>query len=299
MMRSAVRLVEHIGEQSPVVRNYVDGLRERISRSDFALDSRATNEFLQFLGEAHFVAICFTQGIRLERVPETDTPTPDFKARVGAEELHFEVKTLSVAKGEFGIDLAIENSASAIAQAESKGSRHGVGIGISVVSPFGAGARIAKAADVLLEKIRQNIKIAQYKFPNTFLVVDLSMLQVIPGGTEALKRRWPDPGVEAAEVSGLLWMVAFGQPTMRIHDFADFEGESNDVGAFGKQGILVDPAFDDISGLLFVFHPWGRPSNLWGLFRSRSMADPVTVAVLNKLVLGHWNNELDGNAHAF
>ena len=234
--------------------------------------------------------------------PRVTFPRQILRFRLSSEELHFEVKTLSVASGELGIGSAIQSSGHAFDSAIAQSAKRGVGVGTSWVSPFGVGANIPKVADVLLEKIRQNVKIAQYKNPNTLLVVDLGMLQPVPGGKNALKRCWPDPHVEDAEVSGVLWMAAFGQPTTEIYDFADFEGKPNTAGLFGKQGILVDPSFAEIKGIIFVSHPWGVPSSVWALLRSGEMTYSGKTSMkdlLTQLVQGHWNDELNSNAHAF
>lgn len=96
----------------------------------------------------------------------------------------------------------------------------------TVISPYGQrkphhGGAIHLAIDIVLEKIRSNIKIEQFSRPNTLLVVDLCLLQVIPGGRENLRPLFSDSHVDRAKVSGVLWTVAFGAPELPTAAFAN------------------------------------------------------------------------------
>ena len=301
LMTPAVRLIESVADTVPAVAEYVDALRGRLRQRDFALAEKATNDFLQQLGEAHFLALCAQRGIVLERIPEGATPTPDFALGGPTAQMHFEVKTLSVVGGDRGIAETILDASRAADSIEAQirsGKR--VAIGESFVQPFGAKNSVAEVIDTLFEKIRQNIKIAQYRRPATYLVVDLTMLSTVPGGRSALRPLYPDPHFAGAQISGALWMSAFGKPGTDLFGFSDFEGASNSEGVFQKEGILLDPQFADVRGLIWVSHGWNVPTALWALLRGSDLgaAGNLAPGVIQSLVGEGWNDEVDRNGPA-
>jgi hypothetical protein len=304
LLRPAVATVENEATAIPGLARYVDHLLRLVRTPSFAIDEQATNDFAQTLGEAHFMALAAAHGIKLAKVPEESTPTPDFELLGRKQPLHFEVKTLSVGGGKRGIQKTLQDAASATDEIDRQvdaGRR--VAVTTQVVAPYGEmtpnhSGQIHFAIDTMLEKIRSNIKLGQYSRPNTFLVVDLSLLQVMPGGRENLRPRYPDPQTANAKVSGMLWTVAFGMLDTNIYEFADFEGKPNFGAKLLKFGILSDPELQPIKGMLFVCHPWSRPSEMWGLFRASDLKNNTerqVRAALQLLVGNRWNDELDIN----
>jgi hypothetical protein len=304
LLRPAVATVESEATAIPALARYVDDLLRLVRMPSFAIDEQATNDFAQTLGEAHFMALAAAHGIKLAKVPEESIPTPDFQLLGRKQPLHFEVKTLSVGGGKRGIQKTLQDAANATDEIDRQvEAGRSVAVTTQVVVPYGEmtpnySGQIHFAIDTMLEKIRSNIKLGQYSRPNTFLVVDLSLLQVMPGGRENLRPRYPDPQTADAKVSGMLWAVAFGILDTNIYEFADFEGKPNFGAKLGKFGILSDPELQSIKGLLFVSHPWSRPSEMWGLFRGSDLKNNTgrqVRAVLQLLVGNRWNDELDIN----
>lgn len=283
---------------------FLDDLLRIVRTRDFALDEQATNDFAQTLGEAHFLALAASRKLSLKKIPEMDDQTPDFVTSRHKIPLHFEVKTPSVAGGLRRIQTTLEETGKAKADIDRQiAAGRNIAMAMNVIAPYGYpkpwhSGKIHLVIDTILEKVRSNIKAGQYTQLNTFLVIDMSLLQVLAGGRENLRPLYPDPQVEGSKVSGILWMVAFGTPTSTIREFADFEGETNLGEALGKCGILADTAFEFIRGLLFVIHPWSTRAQIWGLLRSSDEKTPSgrqVRAALRPLVAAAWNDELDGN----
>lgn len=283
-----------------VLTRMINELVELVSRTSIALVGADFNDFAQKLGEAHFVAMCAAKGALLQKIPETTTKTADFKWETTSGPLYFEVKTLSVVDGHRGIGTAVGTSLDAQIDLESQ-VRNGARVAttVSEFAPYGdrphkKPPQIA-LIETLLEKVRGNIKAEQFKQPNTFLVVNLSVLSPRPTERQILRPVYWEPAYKAP-VSGQLWMLAFAQPEMLIHSIPKHEGLPGIEGKVDKTGILHEHAY--ISGLLILAHPWRRPAEMWGLFRNvdwelwSDKSDHPTDHLFNVLQ-PRWNDELD------
>lgn len=303
-MRHAAAAVDVAEGSIPALRPAIDDLIQVTATRNFAVDAAAVNTFLQKLGEAHFWTLCHANGALLQRLPERrNVRTPDFRWTTSAGEMHFEVKTLSVVGGERGIGDALECAFAAqvdLEQQRSNGAR--VATATSVVAPYAgkekAGKLLTSVIDTLLEKARGNIKQDQFALPNTFLVLDLGMLPPSRTGRETLRPVHWDTAMFGAPVTGEMWMLAFGQEGMLIHSVPEFEGKPGIEGVFGKRGILVDPHFAFVSGLLLVVHPLGAPAEFRGLFRAKDVTrwcdhSPHACEQVLTMVGSSWNDDLD------
>lgn len=305
-LSEAVKAVENALPQQPALQGYVTDLANLLDKPNFALNPTLTNKFAQLLGEAHFSVLCHLKGLRLRRIPEEkDKKTPDFETAVSTETFFFEVKTLSVVGGDTGINDALESSLQAQLDIEAqllKGEK--VAIGISEAQPYGVKpyqqGRLSAVINTLIEKSRQNIKADQFASPNTFLVLNLSV--ITPSKTEnfVLRPSYPDNYMFSKAVTGELWTLAFGQPQMLIQNTPEFEGKPCVEGLLTKLGILVDPDFDFVAGLVFMIHPWHRPSEIWALFRNRDWEkwnddNSEMLSTLFALTGENWNDDKDNN----
>ncbi len=218
------------------------------------------------------------------------------------------MKTLSLVDGDTGIERALESSLDAqisIEQQMSDGVQ--VAMAESELQPFGGrdrkNGRISVVIDTLLEKTRRNIKIEQYIGANTFLVLDLCFLPPKITDPQTLRPAYQDNYLFPKAITGELWTLAFGNPGMLILGQPEFEGKPCVESQFDKCGILVDTEYSDIAGLLVVVHPLGRPPQVYGLFRNTDYgrweedcpAGHDLLKILDGLVLGQWNDELDTN----
>lgn len=303
-LRDALTSVEQAAPNSQQLDEYAKQLEKLLSQPNFELDPHLNNKFAQALGEAHFSLLCSNSGVNLRRITEVkNLKTPDFEANALPGKLFFEVKTLSVVDGEAGIGKAISDSVIANLDLEAQ-IRNGQRIAIaeSEVAPYGKKVRfdtpILDITHVLIEKARQNIKTEQFSNPNTFLVLNLSMLNLLTDKLGVLRPSYPDNQQFPTCITGTLWAMAFGKPGMLIQSEPEFEGKPCVEGELDKLGILRDPDFSPVKGILFVIHPLQEPPRIWALFRDFNEMNDNNEDVLEevlKIVGTNWNDCVDAN----
>jgi hypothetical protein len=300
----ALRAVETAGAHDPVLTTYLAKLGGFISKSNFALDARLAEEFSQTLGEAHFYCMCLDKRVRLERVPEeANLKTPDFRYEVDGQELFFEVKTPSVVGGTRGLSNALQSNLDAKINLEQQlRSGKKIAMAESEAQPYGEkpcrDGTVRGVIAVLLEKARQNIKAGQFGKPNTFLVLNLSVIPPFRTEGKVLRPAYCDDYMFAKAVSGELWMLAFCRPGMLVHGIPEFEGKPCIEGTIDKEGLLVE--HENIAGILFMIHPWRYPAELWALLRFVEFwkwvdTDSPVPATVRTLAGNQWNDDLDSN----
>lgn len=304
-LKGAVEKVSNASQTDQVLSEYNQHLLAIVSENDFALNPDKTNDFAQLIGEAHFYLLCKNKGVTLTRIKEGKDKTPDFKFET--HDMHFEVKTLSVVSGSSGIKKSLEDSLDAQIDIEDqlkKGKR--IATGISVVQPYGkkpyqkGKGTITAAIETLIEKTRQNIKPGQYPNDRSFLVLNLSIIPPFRTENYVLRPVYCDDYMFNKAVSGELWMMAFANPGTPVLCTPEFEGKPCVESILEKAGILVDPNFDMVSGILFMIHPWQRDTEIWGLYNYEKYAswndsEPKIVETLMALTNDNWNDDKDTN----
>jgi hypothetical protein len=305
LLTGAVEKVSDASQRDKVLSEYNKNLLAIVSGNNFALDPDKTNEFAQILGEAHFYLLCGNKGITLTRVKEGNDKTPDFKFE--KEDMYFEVKTLSVVTGGSGIKKSLLDSLDAQIDIEmqlKQGKR--IATGISVVQPYGdkpyqkGKGTITAVIETLIEKTRQNIKPGQFPNDKSFLVLNLSIIPPFRTENYVLRPAYCDDYMFTKAISGELWMMAFAYPGTPVLCTPEFEGKPCVESILEKVGILNDPNFDMISGILFMIHPWRRDSEIWGLYNYEKYASwcdskPEIIETLIALTKDNWNDDMDTN----
>lgn len=303
-LREALNAVEKAAATTQQLDEYVRQLDKLLSEPHFETNAHFTNKFAQTLGEAHFSLLCSNAGVALRRIPEVQNlKTPDFESGALSGNLFFEVKTLSVVGGEAGVEQAITDSVDINLTLEEKRLRGDrVAIAEGEIAPYAnkvrSDTRILDVTNVLVEKARQNIKADQFANPNTFLVLNLSMLNLPAGDMGLLRPSYPDNGLFPTSVTGTLWAMAFGKPGMLIQSEPEFEGKPCVEGEFTKMGILQDAEFTAVKGIVFVVHPLRKPARVCALFRDfeeMNEQSPDILAELQKVVGVAWNDSTDRN----
>ena len=308
-LRGAVSLLEWIEIQSysdAVCAGYATELGRKLSAADIAINARATTELLQVLGEVQFYRAAREHGLPLERVPETYNKRPDFRGTVDGSEVFFEVKTLSVAGGEQGIEATLLdtlNSKASIEEQQKRGRR--VAFGISIAAPYGAlphtSGLVRGTVKVLRDKIANNLKKDQYTVGATVLVVNLSFFTP----DRAVRNMRPTffvpspvspqgPQAAPAPQSGRYWMLSFGRLGYLIQSPAEFEGAPGVEGRLEIEGILWE--FPFVRGVVFLHPSWHVDPFFTGLHLSAIEEDqPYIPAAIRRLSGDFWNDELDSN----
>ena len=290
-------LVEEIEADT---RDELDEAKSRLETllldENMALDEHLSRKFIEELGEAHFHVVSKRSGLDLSKIPTCkDKKTPDFKF-CGDPTVYFEVKTPSVAGGDFGIGQVLEDSWQGRINLENQveeGQR--VALAEQVISPYGKVPyeyRLQYAITVLQNKIRNNVKQKQFSMGSTFLVCSLLVLHPYCGRTNGILRPvFKSYTDDIHYVSGHLWMTAFSQPGMIIHFEPDFEGCPAIAGKIDNAGILIGDEFNFVNGIIFVIYDLSGYSRMLCLVRS---IDELTEPVLN--LVGHgWNDSKDSN----
>jgi hypothetical protein len=302
---NAVEEVSNSSQGDQVLSEYNQNLLEIVSENNFALNADKTNEFAQLLGEANFYLFCKNKGVILKRIKEGANKTPDF--RFEDQDMYFEVKTLSVVSGSSGIKKSLENSLDAQIDIEDqlkKGKR--IATGISVDQPYGekpyqkGKGTTTAVIETLIEKTRQNIKSGQFPNGKSFLVLNLSIIPPFRTENFVLRPAYCDDYMFSKAVSGELWMISFAQPGAPILGIPEFEGKPGVETIMEKSGILNDPDYGYIAGILFMIHPWRKNSDIWGLYSYDKFTtwednEPDVVKTLFSITGNNWNNDKDTN----
>jgi hypothetical protein len=304
-MSRALDEVEQAAPGNPTLEAYAKELGELLDAPNFELDSHRTNKFAQALGEAHFWLLCHKAGVALDRIPEQGKQgkkTPDFQSSTMPGKLHFEVKTLSVVGGDAGVSDAIVSAMDAQLDIERQRSAgRPVAMGVTEIAPYGqkrpGQGALLHATRVLIDKIRQNVKSDQFAGPNTFLVLNLSMLGPWEDTLRVLRPSYPQTeGLFPTSVTGQLWAAAFGRPEMIVQNEPEFEGKPCVEGDLDRLGVLWESP--EIKGLVFVVHPLNEPAMVWALVRDFEQMNDHDQEVLEELMklVGHdWNDAFDWN----
>lgn len=190
-------------------------------------------------------------------IPETKSPTPDFRITTTVDEspaeFLMELKALSFTEGNLNYkeaqDSALEANLSLERQIE-EGKR--IAFAEHIISPLLKNNRTPTTRELIeiyIEKIKNNIKPGQYQLGDTVLMVDIKQL--------ILNSYWQDSAIALYQerlmksiASGVLWNVAFASQGDMVYKQIEFEGKGNLDSRMTKNGILVDHPY--IKALVFV-----------------------------------------------
>lgn len=281
-------------------------LRKLFNDPNWAGHEKHKERFFQLTGEAQFWMHARARGVNLQRIPEGSSRSPDFRlvsSRTPAP--CFEVKTLSIAGGTHALEGIAENRFEGALDIEQQ-LRAGADFASSaqVVQPHGEvpqGKEVTTMCENLINKAANNIKAGQYTDATTFLVINMMLIGPYRTDNSELKKiatGWPR---EDSSTSGVLWNVGFGQLGQEIYGISEMNYEPFTEGTLSRNGILQNPDFDAVAGLLLIIHPLRRPPQLYGLWKSDrfstwSRDEPELANALKSLVGDNWNDELNSNA---
>lgn len=304
-----IKEIEDCSENNELLKKYCNELSKILENEYALLDGENINNFFQKFGEAHFLNFCLKKEVNIERVPEESKKTPDFKYKNNEVNAHFEVKTLSIVDGKYNLNQDLENILDMnihIKEQLNEGKKFA--FGETVISPYGAQEvnekPMSKVISTLLRKTENNIKADQYIGENTFLVLNLSLINPYSTDTKTLCSTYFDDYSFPKPLSGDLWMLAFGQIGMLIHGQPEFEGKPCIEGLMDQVGILVNEDYKNIAGLLIMVYP--SPSELidsplvYGLYRNKDYEkwndeNSGLLEILYKITGNNWNDEKDHN----
>jgi hypothetical protein len=302
--QSLVKVMQFI-EQSPEASYADEALRKLFAVSNWVLDAQYLEAFFQLVGEVQFWMLAKKRGLALDRVPETDKPTPDFRIHGTSPDLtQFEVKTLSVTDGWRGLAKMAEDSFKAQIELQ-KQATHGkhVAMAVHTVAPHGVVPRGLQQTTMcrhLIDKASGNIKQGQYAGATTFMVLNLILIDGHFSGHCDLRPVVPSFPHPWSVRTGALWTIAFGSVGQLIHGIPEYEGLPGVEGRLEREGVLVKPDYEKVAGVLLVVHRLSAEPTLYGLRRDADgqcweSTCPDIAAVFHALVHKDWNDDRDTN----
>ena len=283
--------------EDKVVKNYKNELKAMLRKKDFGLDSRLINEFSQKLGEIHFYCLCLEKNINLTKIKENKSKsTPDFSYQDGENAFYFEVKTPSIIGGDKAIDDDIETGFKLKHYFSCNQSKRPRSTNIEH-KPYGVLIKkyghIRGAIRALSDKVKQNYKPKQFSQENTFMVVNLSMIHHLITEPEELNPVYSLRRDRHTIVSGVFWMMAFRKIGMVVFGIPlQTNGCRYGIDGYCEQnGVLTE--FDQIEGLLLVTNPPQVKSEIWGLFREKTLNKQSDMETLIKFTDYRFNDEIN------
>jgi len=260
--------------------------RERLlgilRRAKWPDDADAFNAFFEHYHEALFYLLARERGVRLEHIPESKAPTPDFETRPDATE-RFEVKTIDISGGKFAHKKILQQSLAGSLASHEAARATGIGFHELEVSPHGDAEDSKEAVEQVRQKLAQNVKEAQFDDKPTFLVAVMARTALRTGPDE-LKREYDDKQL-GGRVSGHLWAIAANNLGQHFFDF-DRDWQRHDFGPLNQEGVLKD--FPFIRGILFLSTEWSELDSA-----DRGHSDTLGRAYR---LHGIWNSAYSGSA---
>lgn len=301
-----IRQVLAFLDSEPAATKLGNEVHRIFAKPNWLLDPVLLQSFVQTTGEAQFWMLARAKGVLLERIPEVANKTPDFRlAGAAAPAPCFEVKTLSVAQGDFNLTNMDEDSYQAqleLRRQANEGAQ--VATAIHDVAPHGPiKDRRYQTAIIqnLIGKASNNVKRGQYTDAPTCLVLNLLLIDGHTDGNAALRPvefGYPD---DWNIRSGVFWNLAFGKAEHLVFGLPEFDGNPSVEGTLNRVGLLEE--YPEIQALVLIVQPWNDAPRFYGLKREsdkdRWCAELEALAkAFFALVGDDWNDELDTNGYA-
>jgi hypothetical protein len=260
-------------EEAPddaVVDGFVRAMLARLAGAGAFVDQTAWRQTFEVYSEALAYRLLRDAGkdrIKVERIPETKDPTPDFRCTLMTEEaprvFYVEVKTLDIVHADQRHPEMLDEGMLARDQAEKQvaaGNR--VGMGLGVIAPYRKFKKdpdydprsVRMTVERLIEKCRQSFKSSQFGLGPTFALANLLRMPLHDHGDRPLApfAYTNEPGHGGACVSGALWNICFGEIGDPIHRWPEFEGAGTIDGRLQREGLLVGDDPLPSPGVIFL-----------------------------------------------
>ncbi len=221
-------------------------------------------QFFETYNEGYIYWTLLQKGIAIKHLKEQKNgkKTPDFEIDFNGSKVHMEMKSLGM------VDAIIKykdiqedalNVAVAMEQQFLAGNR--IAIGEQVIQPMKKSGdssynpcNVKMVVDEILNKIKQNLKIAQFEYSDTvFLFIDLRLLGSLGKPNEMIKETYDIYSSYSRKipisVSGVLWHVAFGVETSVLKWASYDDRYSQGSKLMDRNGILS--SYPQIKGIIF------------------------------------------------
>jgi len=270
--QSALYALEEEAPSDSVVERFVEQMLDRLAKAGDFVDQKAWRQAFEIYSEAIAYRLLRNAGgdrIAVERMPEEDSSTPDFKCTLAGDPprtFWVEVKTLDVVHADQRHPEMLDEGMLArdrLDRQVASGKRVAMTMGeIAPFRKFGADPdydwRAGRMSiERLIDKCRQNFKAQQFALGPTFALASLLRMPIGDHGLRPLAPFAYSDLNGGACVSGALWNVCFGHMGDPIHRSPEFEGKGTFNGRLGREGILVGDQRLDSPGVLFLRHEDG------------------------------------------
>ena len=292
--RDLLNVIESRSNTDSYLSDIIKDMRSIVSNLKIE-DIKEKVRFFNLYSEAS-IYLNLSSRLFIERVPETSEKRPDFKITFRNKEYFVEIKSLSSVDVFHKAKQSQEESLQGHIDLEDqlkKGKKFASTILVEQpylksnkeYNPYGR----KHVVERIIEKIRQNIKLGQYKLGDSILVVDLGHLMMPDDPKLAALPVFYDHHSKSCE-SGILWHVAFGKPGMQI--FKPNEGHRSNIdGILEYEGILIEYS-ECIRGIVFLVRELNK-NEMVGLFRNKD-AD-IDFEELMSEISPICNNEFNSN----
>ncbi|MFZ1964137.1 MAG: hypothetical protein WAU78_11855 [Roseiarcus sp.] len=252
----------------PVVAGFVKAMLARLAGAGAFVDQTAWRQTFEVYSEALVYRLLRDAGkgrIQVERIPEGEDPTPDFRCTLLTEDaprrFYIEVKTLDIVHADQRHAEMLDDGMLLRDQVEKRaaaGSR--VAIASGEIAPYrklgtdpGYDPRsLRMSIERLVAKCRQSFKPSQFQLGPTFALASLLRMPLHDHGERPLAPFAYDPARGGACVSGALWNVCLGAVGDPIHRWPEFEGAGTIDGRLQCEGILVGAERLPSPGVIFL-----------------------------------------------
>lgn len=293
--------------QDSTLGSYLKDLHRTLNKPASLVDVESILKLIQDIGEAYFYALALSKGIKLRKIPETKHKnTPDFECLDQENNpFYFEVKTLSVVSPITNIPELFERSMNAqisLDQQLKAGKR--VAMAEVDITPWETND-LREMIHIGINKIQNNIKTKQFADKPTFLVINLSNLPLFGKNNDVIMPYYTDH--HKYITTGELWTMACGEIGMLIKYHPSVEGHQCISGTLQSCGILRNPAYDCIAGILFIHHDLHNQHNIYGFYRDDDFGlntkelkhcSGNIYQILKQLHGKSWNDMHDSNTFA-
>ena len=289
-----VAKLEKVSGRDKYIDETLKKLDSLLNNPSFALDAISANEFGQQLAEAHFYCLCKEKNVELKKIPESEIKSPDFEVTTSKSPHYCEVKTPTFVGGISTANQQLNEVMELRIQQEER-LRQGASVASYAVEVRLYGdteCSLTAWSNALLSKAKQLLHPGQFENGDTFLVLNLLLLTPFRTDSSAIRKKVHDPYLDM-ELSGQLWLLAFGETTTPVYGLKDSLDQSdNREGDFGSSGILNE--YPNVRGILVVVYPLQGDPRIFGLLRSKDLKNiSATMSWVNRLCDGDLNDEND------
>lgn len=270
-------------------------------------DPDKINYFVQRFGEFIFYIICKKKELLIYRLKEQDTPTADFKIKYNNEDVYFEVKTPTYVCSDAHIKRDLENSLNNNIILENKIKNGGKYAFVErCISPYYDSnkfndKKLINLIVTLIDKAKTNLKKAQFEGNKTFLVYNLSILEITEITPSVLCPVYQDNDQINCLRSGELWSLGFISEGTPIHNIPEFEGTVAIEDLINnKCGLLIDDDYKYVKGMILMLYDGvfndNNETQLYGLSRYEdNFSSDESIKLFHFLVGDNWNDEKNTN----